>query len=280
MREAENLLERGIKMTRYVLALAAMSALSTVCAAHAQSRSGLEVSGEAFYYRYDEPKPEVDVEDKGALLGLGVGYTHVHGAWMARLRGSAALGSIDYSSVDGKLKDITQKIGQLEIHVGRDFDFLGGSTLTPFVGVGARKLIDEFGGREVDGLKGYDRHIRYEYAIAGFDLHTAERDDRNFTISAQYARLIGGSSKAYFGREDPDTPNLNLKFKDGGYGLDVAATMNFQRSAGVISVGPFVRYWNIEESAPREFVEGDFIVTFVEPANTTWKAGVRAVYRF
>lgn len=267
-------------MANNLFFIATISLLATPFSVQAQSLPGWDIGAEIFHYQYREPEQGVNVKDRGVLFGASLGYTHVQGPWMARLRGSAALGTIDYSSANAKAKDVIQKIGQLEFHVGRDFEVLGGSTLTPFIGAGVRELIDEIGGKEFEGLKGYDRRVRYDYSIAGFDLSTAASFDRNFTVSMQYAQLMGGSSKAYFAKEDPEVPNINLKFKDGGYGVDASAMINFRDTSGIFSIGPFLRYWDIKQSAPLVFIEEEGKVTFWEPANSTWKVGLRSSYKF
>jgi hypothetical protein len=267
-------------MKSNLILAATMSLLVTPISAQAQSLPGWDIGAEIFHYQYREPEEGVNVKDRGVLFGASLGYTHVQGPWMARLRGSAALGTIDYSSANAKFKDVTQKIGQLEFHLGRDFEVLGGSTLTPFIGVGVRELIDKSGGKVFEDVKGYDRRIRYDYSIAGFDLSTAVRFNRNFTASIQYAQLIGGSSKSYFAEVEPEAPNVNLKFKDGGYGVDASAMINFRDTSGIFSIGPFLSYWDVKQSAPLVFIEEEGTVTFLEPANSTWKIGLRSSYRF
>lgn len=267
-------------MTRFLTAIAALSAFGAVFPAHAQSRSGWDLAAELYHYAYREPLDGPDVKDDGLFLGGAVGYTIVRGPWVGRLRGAAALGSVDYSSGSGTLNGVRQTVGQLELDVGRDVEMTGGATLTPYLGLGARLLFDQSGGKVTSqGSEGYDRRIAYHYAAAGFALNTPDRSGRSFTFTGQYNRLFGGSSKSYFSDTDPENPDVDLAFR-GGYGLEANALINFNRGDHQISVGPFARYWDIDSSKSAVFTYPERTITVTEPANSTWELGLRTSYRF
>ena len=267
-------------MTRFFAAIATLSALGAAVPAQAQSRPGWDVSAEVFHYAYREPLEAEDVKDDGLMIGGAFGYTHVRGSWIGKVRGSVAAGAVDYRLGTETIDDVSQAIAQLELNVGRDFRTERGSALTPFIGLGARALSDSSGGKTTsEGSEGYDRRVTYQYVTAGAALNTPIRDGRSYTLSGQYNWLSGGSSKAYFSDLDPEAPNLEMDFTDG-YGVEAYATINIQRGGGLVSAGPYLRYWNIDQSRSLVFTEGAESIEIYEPANSSWQLGLRATYNF
>lgn len=134
-----------------ITALLAAAALSPV-AARAQTRGGFEAGVEVFDYGYRERLDgETIVFDDGQFGGFHLGYVETIGGGMF-LRGklSVAAGSVDYRSPDpagdDRIENVGQSTGQLELHVGIDLPVGAGATLSPFIGIGGRSLIDESGG--------------------------------------------------------------------------------------------------------------------------------------
>lgn len=273
-----------------ILAFAA-SAATTV---NAQTRGGIELGGELFDYDYRERYDgEVIAQDDGHFGGFHTAYTHGigRGAFL-RARLSVAFGSVDYlgngsiladAPEETRLKDVPQTIGSLEFHLGKDFPAGDSVTLTPYIGIGARSLRDNSGGKESDnGLLGYDREVSYAYVPVGVAATFGTGGTSSMTLLAQYNWFVGGDSKAMFSELDPDLPDVELEIEDG-HGLELSAILSLPVGKRSINLGPFVRHWNIGQSktftitdpeSPGEFLE------FVEPKNRTTELGLRFSVQF
>lgn len=143
----------GIKL------VAAACAVMAASSAHGQTRGGFELGAELFDYSYRERlEGETVVRDDGIFGGIALGYVETIGNGIfLRSRLNVAFGSVDYRSSGGILDDgdaeasldnVSQSVGQLELHIGKDFSLGGGTTLTPFIGLGSRAFSDKSGGEE------------------------------------------------------------------------------------------------------------------------------------
>lgn len=278
-------------MTRLGTMLAALLAGAVLlpASAEAQTRGGFEAGAQVTDYSYEERDAgETIVFDDGTFGGFHVGYTETIGGGMfLRARLSADFGSVDYRAPDPagdvRLRNVSQSIGQLELHFGKDFRIGTGATVTAFAGLGSRVLNDESGGRVAsDGALGYDREVAYAYVPLGLAARVPVSKRSAILVSAQYNWVVGGESKAHFSDVDPELPNLELDF-NGGRGLEASA--GFQTALGkhAVSIGPFVRHWKIDQS-------DSFIVTnpddpteaieIYEPRNSTTELGLRMTFSF
>ena len=101
-------------------------------------------------------------------------------------------------------------------------------------------------------------------------------------LSARYDRLFGGDANSELSEIDPGLPDLELEV-EGGYGLEASAIMTVPFGRRAINFGPFVRYWNIDQS--KSFVianpeDPSERIEFFEPKNRTTELGVRVSFSF
>jgi hypothetical protein len=266
-----------------MLALLAAAGTAAVAGqASAQVADGLEIGLQTFAYDYEETFDGGSIADEGRMTGFTVEYGRPVGGFSFDVRFRYAQGLIDYRSSDGeRLDDVPQAAGQLELLAGRPFQAAPGVTLTPFLGIGARALIDKSGGRVTQsGLEGYDREVGYSYVPVGAALRLDRAGGQALQLHAQYNWVVGGDVRSEFSRLDPGLPDVEVEL-DGGHGLEFAATVSMPLSRGRIAFGPFLRRWEIDQST--SFVvsdpeEGTF--ELFEPPNTTTEFGVRLVYGF
>lgn len=273
--------------------VAAVIAVLTASGASAQTPGGFEVGAELFDYNYRERvEGETIVRDDGLFGGLRLGYTEtIGGGAFLRARLNVAFGSVDYSSngaiigepTDTRLENVLQGIGYLELHAGKDFVLKGGTTITPYVGIGARYLSDNSGGEESeDGLLGYDRQVSYSYLPLGVAARVPIGGRTSLVLAGQYNLFLGGDAESKFSEIDPAFPDVELELNDGsGYELSALVSMPLGRNA--ISFGPFIRRWNIGESESfiLEDPEGSGeSIELVEPRNRTTEIGVRVSFSF
>jgi hypothetical protein len=248
--------------------------------AEARTRPGFEIGGELFDYRYRERfEGETIVRDDGTFGGLTFGYVEtIGGGSFLRVKLGVSFGSVDYSSEDGNIDNVSQSIGQLELHFGRDFDLGGSATLTPFVGIGARVLEDRSGGEETErGFSGYDREIGYSYVPVGAAATFRLREPTTLTVSAQYNWVVGGEARSALGDLDSELPDLKLNI-DKGHGMEVSALLSAPIGRNAIVFGPFVRHWRIGRSdgfVLRDPEGSGEAIEFFEPKNRTTEVGVK-----
>jgi hypothetical protein len=261
--------------------------------ANAQTRGGFEAGAELFDYNYRERfEGKTIVKDDGLFKGVALGYVEtIGGGAFLRARMSIAYGSVDYRSDgsiigepgDTRLDNVSQSIGQLELHVGKDFQLEGGTTITPFIGLGSRYLLDESGGEEtVDGLFGYDREVSYGYVPVGVATRFRLGSASALTLSAQYNWVVHGDVKANFSDIDEELPDVEVEL-DKGHGFELSAMVSIPVGRNAINVGPFFRRWDIGRS--KSFILTDpegsgESIEFFEPKNHTGELGLRVTFSF
>jgi hypothetical protein len=279
--------KNGVRLV--ALACAAMAAST----ANAQTRGGFEAGAEVFDYSYRERlEGQTIVRDDGLFKGVALGYVETigRGAFL-RARMNFGYGSVDYRSdgsiigepADARLDNVPQSIGQLELHVGKDFQLKGGTTITPFIGLGSRYLLDESGGEKTeDGLFGYDREVSYGYVPLGVATKFRLGSASSLTLSAQYNWVVHGDVKAKFSDVDPELPDVELEL-DKGHGFELSAMASIPAGRNAINVGPFFRRWKIGQS--KSFILKDpegsgESIEFFEPKNHTCELGLRVTFSF
>jgi hypothetical protein len=272
-------------MKKVTLGLATASAAFVASAAEAQTRPGFELGAEVFDYSYRERfEGEVIVKDDGTFGGITFGYVETIGSGMfLRARLSTDFGSVDYSSDDGRLENVSQTIGQLELHLGRDFTIGSGTTITPFIGIGSRVLEDKSGGKETElGALGYDREISYAYVPVGVAAALPVSGRSELILGGHYNWVVGGEAKSQFSDLDPELPNVRVDL-DNGHGFEASATLRFPLGSHAIAFGPFVRHWNLDRSTSFILTDpegsGESIELF-EPRNRTTEMGLRLSFSF
>jgi len=275
-------------MRKIVLALAASAcAAATASPAVGQTRPGFELGLEAFQYGYKEfDEDDLFIREEGQMLGIHLSYVQpIAGGLFGRVTLSGAAGSVDYDPLDEPvIEDVDQSSGRVELHLGYDFMLGGGTSITPFVGYGARLLEDESGGRETEGGRlGFDRKVTYRYIPVGLAAGIPVGGGKRLTLSGQYNHLVGGNVNNLFSRIEPDAPDVKLDF-NGGHGLEASAMLSLpvgRRHA--INVGPFIRQWKLDPSDTFTIVNPDDpgeAIILQEPENRTTEAGVRVTFSF
>ena len=235
--------------------------------ATAQVRPGLELGPELYYYSYREPN---FVRQSGPFAGLNGSYTAGFGAWFATGNLIGDVGYLDYhSSGTGRLKGIWNFSGDLRGLFGRDLPLSSGVAASPYLGVGYRVLFDKAGGRSTTtGASGYDRLSQYLYLPLGVGLGIAS-GDWLFRPSVEYDVFLHGMQNSYLSEVGFDADVTNQQRR--GYGLRASVLAE----TGRLSFGPFLRYWNIENSESAAVSLGGAPAGRVfEPANKTIEAGV------
>jgi hypothetical protein len=242
---------------------------------------GLEIS----YITYEEP--DVNVEENGVMVGILGEYNY-------RPEGETILGIIDVLHLDargafgqmdyegsGTIDDINNYLFEGRAWVGKDFDFLSGGRLTPYVGIGYRMLYDDGGGLiSSTGAGAYDRRSQYVYLPIGFELRSAETINRwKFGLDAEYDHFLHGwqysDISGFLTSGGAIILGDSYNEQDKGYGLRGAIHIIKKGEGMDIDLAPYIRYWNIEDSDVDVVSTSAGSAGFYEPHNESTEIGVR-----
>lgn len=272
----------SMKTSLFLLAGACALASYSPAQAQTQTRPGFEVGAQLFDYNYRERLDgSTIVRDDGKFIGLTASYVETIGSgWFLRAATDTGSGSVDYSSDDGRIDDVSQYLAQVEFHLGRDFLVGDVTAITPFTGIGGRALNDNSGGEETEsGARGYDREIGYAYIPVGLAATFPFGSRWSLALSGQYNHIVRGTAESKLSRLDPEAPDVSLDL-DGGYGIETSAMFSAPIGRKALRFGPFVRHWNLQRSKSQVFREDGFEIGFFEPANRTTELGLRLAFAF
>ncbi|MFM9890022.1 MAG: hypothetical protein ACKVOE_05160 [Rickettsiales bacterium] len=239
------------------------------------------VGVEGYYDRYKEPV--VDLVEDGGFGSITYGYTHdFTPQWFAGLEGRASYGQSSYKSISGSIAAIPAFEFDQRIRGGYDFAYSPSFHLKPFIGIAAR-YYSEGGKGEVSNSSpprfGYDRRITQIYLPIGVDL---ENRFAGYSIQSSFEvdPLLWGYVESRF--QNLGAPQAS-NHQTSGYGLRGEVLLGNVDTYGTgWQFGPFVRYWDIDDSKTAECdgpVAGPGFCV-LEPANTRLQAGLTARFLF
>jgi len=233
-----------------------------------------EIAPEAHWFFYEEPS--LSVKWKGILYGARAAIIEQVEKYPVVAKGEIhyAIGRVDY---DGFLSNGTPHTDEgtdwfFDGRMNFGYEFIAGRTsIIPFLGLGYRYWLDD-----LESANAYERDVRYLYSPIGFEIN----DD----LGRGWSWGIAGEFDFFWrGWVDSHLEDVNASFntvknvQDSGYGA--RGSLYVRRNLGKttsISIEPFVRYWDIDESntAPVTFT-GVLIGSGVEPANHTIESGLQ-----
>jgi hypothetical protein len=236
---------------------------------------GLTISG----YQYKEPS--LDVVISAPLVGIDYTGTYAFGNdWFVQADARYAYGPAKYSG-SGTQSNIPYSYYDLRGLFGYDFSFseLGGFVLAPFTGIGYRYLFDNQGGQTSSGATSYNRSSNYVYLPIGVTHRMKVNNTHKLETVFEYDYLIQGTQVSHLSQAASYLPDItNQQFR--GYGLRLSSMYQFDEW----SVGPYVTYWNIQNStvATQTITVNrvNYRLTAYEPANNTIEAGIKVAYSF
>ena len=220
-------------------ALLSLSALLLSHASFAADGNTYSIGAEGFYDSYREPSATVDSHATyGSLTGA---YKHnFDGSIFVGVEGRASYGKDHYSSIaSGSSTGIPQL--EFEGRVKTGFDYSNG--ISPYIGLGLRYYDDEGKNTTTDtGYLGYDRRITQLYLPVGTS-YTYTGYGLKIVPNIEYDQLLYGNVNTRmgsYGYYNYDNRQIS------GYGL--RGDMMFSLEGSIWQFGPFVRYWNINQS--------------------------------
>jgi hypothetical protein len=181
---------------------------------------------------------------------------------------------MDYESpISGEAGKIRDYIAEAGVRAGRTFKATDHWFLTPFAGVGYRYLFDGFGEKITSsGDFGYDRKSHYVYSPFGMESGHSLTPEWTFVASMEYDHLWHGWQHSEIGAAyGSDFTAIN----DQTEGWGVQASGKFIKKIGKydIILGPYFRYWNIEDSDTVYATIDTVEIWLMEPANTSVEIG-------
>jgi hypothetical protein len=202
---------------------------------------------------------------------------------MYRIDGKLSFGSMEYSSdgsgTDGNIHDY---LLELRAVLGYDHYFDPTTRITPYLGLGYRRLSDDSATKvSSTGAAGYGRISNYIYMPIGLELTHQLDQAWQITGIGEFDLLLGGNQESKLTDVDPvNYPDFNNK-QERGIGLRSSLELLKKGNKFNFLITPFVRYWHIAESKPDIAVSDSGIVyRGVEPDNNTTEVGVKLGAQF
>lgn len=246
---------------------------------------GIEIGGQISDYRYQEHVVSNSeyMRETGIKVGLTGSVTKfIHNGIFLTGDFRFAFSSNDYANASGAKQDgIPDYLFDIRVLAGKDFFATGplmqGSYIgiTPFIGLGYRNLYNDWGGRLSDGKYGYSRDSQYFYLPVGVTHRFGIGGDARISLTTEYDQLIEGWQETNLSDISPDYSNATSR-QHGGFGL--RGSVMYERPTW--SIGPFVNYWNINQSDTSSYIYRGQTGRIVEPHNQTIEYGLQARYRF
>ena len=260
-------------------------AAATVILLLAGSSQAKGIDGDSFEfgiegadYHYSEPNfARLD----GGSFGANATYTY---KWsndlVFKANVIADFGTLHYSSNGAGTSDDTDLYTQdYRALFGKELPFGRHNTVLPYIGLGFRMLFDADGDQLTSaGAVGYDRRSEYLYIPLGatFDFKLGSW---RILPTAEYDYLIHGWQTSYL-RDIGYDQNLTND-QTHGYGLRGSLMVKPPIDFYNLTVGPYVRYWNIGQSNLQALTVGGVNAGYgFEPQNETTEVGLLASIRF
>jgi hypothetical protein len=153
--------------------------------------------------------------------------------------------------------------------IGNDW-LLKSATLSSYVGLGYRFLMNDGRGLTSTGYAGYRRQSTYIYLPAGFIYRTALRSGNKMLGLIEYDHLLSGNQFTKLSDVTPSYSDLDSKQTDG-YGVKLRLSYVTPRW----SFGPYLHYWNIADSAINPTYRNGVLNGYgLEPHNKTTEIGI------
>ena len=225
-------------------------------------------------HRQEYREPSLDVTEKGWFGGVTGDAIAALGLWQLRVDGRLAYGMMSYSG-SGTEDGIDDFVFEGRVMIGRAIPLgAGGNRITPYFGYGYRLLYDNLGGHTTStGAAGYDRMSQYHYLPIGIEGGFRLNQSWAVKPTIEYDWLIRGTQDSYLSQAVGGLSDMH-NTQDSGWGLRGAIMFQTMTEGTAIEFGPFVRYWNIEQSDTKPVTfQGVTVGGGFEPANHTIEAG-------
>lgn len=233
--------------------------------------TALELGLHGSYYHYHESSLGVTFDGpQGGAQFLATGA--LGSQWFVGGEGRVTFGSLKYEG-SGESDNNDNVTAEVRATIGRDFVTRNWG-VSPYLGVGYRYLHSDSRGVTTTGAHGYQRDNHLLFMPIGVQPRMQLPSGDRISLTAEYAPVLHGWQESFLSDVN-GYPDLTNKQR-GGYGL--RGDLMYQKENW--SFGPFVNYWNINQS-DTECGTGSLVsVCGYEPHNHTVEYGVQFRYRF
>jgi hypothetical protein len=220
-------------------------------------------------YRYEEPGL---MSLRGVKSGFDLRTTHAYPARQVFLRGELryAGGTVDYSS-NGTGSSTREPDWYFEGRAlfGRDW-LLQRATVSSYVGLGYRFLLNDGRGISTTGAAGYRRESTYLYLPVGLIFRGELRNGNEWIGTFEYDQLLSGSQFTKLSDTGMGYGDITSKQSEG-YGMK----LRLSYVTDTWSAGPYLHYWNIADSSVEPiYLNGNLDGYGLEPQNRTTEVGL------
>lgn len=248
----------------------------------AESKHKFSLGLELFPYSYTEPNL---MKIKGVFYGINGSYSFSpREEYFVRFEARLVGGSTDYSSngTGDCSKKAPNKLFETRILYNKYFQTHKNVGLTPFIGLGFRyKEDDSTGFITTTGHTSYLRESRYLYVPVGILMNYSLQKGWGLSVSGEYDIFLVGSQKSsYLGA------GFERHQQRKGYGLRSEILLEKTFDKYILSIGPYINYWNIRDSQKLDYnwycskCQKMHTYYSLEPKNYTTEIGVKMKITF
>ena len=158
---------------------------------------------------------------------------------------------------------------------------LFGADVTPFTGFAYRYLNNDMSGKITSvGHFGFERESNYWYSPLGVELRKEFAQGWSAVFSGELDIFWKGRQVNHIGHI-PSYVDFTNK-QETGFGQRVSLDIVKDTGNMRISVGPFLRHWNIRMSneAVGAYITPEIPINFIEPQNSSMEVGVKVAVKF
>ena len=269
-------------LSSYLLATSLLVSLPSLSSANYQpitppaepSANEFSLGVEGFHDRYREPEIDVtETTDYGSITG---GWKHYwpmlnDDKFLVGADVRFSTGTDSYKSSSGTLSGSRQNELEGRLLTGFQYGHFLGGTLSPYIGFGVRYFVDNGKGEVTNlGAHAYDRRITQEYIPIGLTYNYIGEGGWSITPTIEYDPLVYGNVNTRLQNITGFYNINNTQNAGSGYGLRGSIMFGFDVHGYDIQAGPFVRYWNINDS---ELTVDPAGTGWIEPKNTRTQVG-------
>lgn len=235
------------------------------------------IGTQVFHHTYEEPDV---MENEGWMYGLTYTASYLLSPyWSLILDGMYAQGSVDYSSKNSGTTDNKDNV------MTDNRLFLGYTPSTKskietmiYFGLGYRYLFTE-GDNKVSstGALFYDRESNYIYIPLGIDIRYDTGSSWDIKGTLEYDLFWFGRQTSGFGYVSGLDDIDNYQYSGYGYRTSIALRNSLSQNIA-LTIEPFFRYWNIDDS---EIIYSTaFGKHLMEPENNTQELGFNISFSY
>ncbi|MBY0407826.1 MAG: hypothetical protein K2Q01_09040 [Rickettsiales bacterium] len=237
--------------------------------AHTEYRIGVE----GFQDKYTEDS--VDLVEHARFGSVSADYIHSANGFFTSVQSRVSYGRDDYKSISGVARNIPQYEGELRGITGVTVPIpeMGGvRAIVPYVGLGIRHFYDNSKGlRTSSGFNLYDRRITQFYIPIGANW-SFTKGDFVFSPNLELDLLFYGKVNSRFRNFDPTAKNLdNTQRRGVGFRGEFMVGQKYEDYSW--QIGPFFRYWKVDDSDSDTIPSGFNAGTYIEPENARLQTG-------